>query len=561
MDTPDPSIVPGSQGPAGTPSSGGQAAATEPTNQATPDGRPTETQGATAPSADSVGAPAVPLFQDRYELGTILGRGGTCTVYKAWDTRLQRHVALKRLEPPLSEDAHTRARFSREGRAIARLHHPSLVTLIDRGSTEDTEYLVFEYVEGRSLKDLVKTEGPLDPARAADIAGRVAEGLAYAHVAGIYHRDVKPQNILLDQDGRARLTDFGIATGPEWTRVTRAGAIVGSSRYMSPEQVQGRPVDGRTDVYSLGIVLYEMLAGRPPFDGSTIAEIGRQHIRAKPRPLAEIRDDLPPGLGRIVNRCLEKLPETRFQSMDELLGALVGLGYYELERSNSGVLESIKRAGMALLDPDADTATDQASIDAEGADATGTTLPRSSGASISPGTVAADPWDALAADRRQSARRSPLVRLSLVLLPLVVLAGLVAGWYLIKPAPAPLQTPTVEGKTLTDAQKAAQAAGLKIKVDSPILAPGPPGVVLRQNPKAGPLPDDGTIHVNLSRGRMAVPVVSLQDMDPQGDGTEQRDLLSALSDSNDKTFWRTELYRSPDFGAIKSGVGVLFNLK
>ena len=291
--------------------------------------------------------PATPLFQDRYELGSILGRGGTCTVYRAWDTRLHRDVALKRLEPPLSEDPHTRARFSREGKAIARLSHPALVTLIDRGSTEDTEYLVYEYVEGRPLKEVVKSEGPFEPERAGRIAGQMADGLSYAHWAGIYHRDVKPQNILLDASGRARLTDFGIATGPEWTRVTRAGAIVGSSRYMSPEQVQGRPIDGRTDVYSLGIVFYEMLAGAPPFDGSTIAEIGRQHIRATPPPLSDIRPELPAEVVRIVDRCLEKLPESRFQSMDELLGALVGVGLYELERP-TGMLDGLKRAGHAL---------------------------------------------------------------------------------------------------------------------------------------------------------------------------------------------------------------------
>ena len=236
------------------------AAPTEGAAQPLSDEHPADPSGQPAEPSPAE-RPATPLFQDRYELGSILGRGGTCTVYRAWDTRLHRDVALKRLEPPLSEDPHTRARFSREGKAIARLSHPALVTLIDRGSTEDTEYLVYEYVEGRPLKEVVKSEGPFEPERAGRIAGQMADGLSYAHWAGIYHRDVKPQNILLDASGRARLTDFGIATGPEWTRVTRAGAIVGSSRYMSPEQVQGRPIDGRTDVYSLGIVFYEMLAG------------------------------------------------------------------------------------------------------------------------------------------------------------------------------------------------------------------------------------------------------------------------------------------------------------
>ncbi len=353
--------------------------------------------------------PAPVLFQDRYELGPILGRGGTCTVYRAWDTRLHRDVALKRLEPPLSEDEHTRARFNREGKAIARLSHPSLVTLIDRGSTDDTEYLVYEYVEGRSLKQVVTDEGPLEPKRAARIAGQVAEGLSAAHAAGIYHRDVKPQNILLEAEGRARLTDFGIATGPEWTRMTRAGAIVGSSRYMSPEQVQGRPVDARTDIYSLGIVLYEMVAGRPPFDGTTIAEIGRQHIRAEPAPLDAVRPDLPPGLGRVVARCLEKLPESRFQSMDELLGALVALDLYELERPAAGVFDSLRKAGHAIRASAIEAATDgRAGLDpAEVASGARRTHPRMTCGTMRAGTT---PRTTAGTGPAAGSRRTPSAR-------------------------------------------------------------------------------------------------------------------------------------------------------
>src|SRR5665811_1658948 len=160
------------------------------------------------------------LFEGRYLMGQVLGRGGTCTVQRAWDTRLNRHVAIKRLEPPLSTDEHARARFSREGKAIARLSHPNLVTLIDRGSADDEEYLVFEYIEGRSLRELMRDTGRLEPHDAGQIVGQIAEGLSHAHANGIIHRDVKPHNILLDAEGRAKLTDFGIATGEEWTHVT-----------------------------------------------------------------------------------------------------------------------------------------------------------------------------------------------------------------------------------------------------------------------------------------------------------------------------------------------------
>ncbi len=276
-----------------------------------------------------------PLLKNRYRLGRVLGRGGMCIVYQAWDTKLRRDVAIKRLEPPLNQDPRTRARFDREGQALARLSHPNVVTLIDRGSTETDGYLVFEYVEGRSLKELVR-EKPLDVAEAGRILGQVAEGLAAAHQAGIVHRDVKPQNILIDRQGHAKITDFGIATGPDWTRVTKAGSIIGSARYMSPEQVRSKPVDARSDIYSLGVVMYEMLAGHPPFDGANMPEIARQHLNNPPPPLGEIRSDLPPGLEKIVMRCLEKLPEDRFVSMDELLGALAGVGLYALPRADIG---------------------------------------------------------------------------------------------------------------------------------------------------------------------------------------------------------------------------------
>ena len=174
-----------------------------------------------------------------------------CIVYQAWDTRLQRNVAIKRLEPPLSEDPQTRARFHREGRALAQLSHPNLVTLIDRGSTENEDYLVFEYVEGRSLKEMIRA-GRM-PGRSGPDHGQVAEGLAHAHLAGIIHRDVKPQNILIDRQGHAKITDFGIATGPTGpgSRARGPSSAAPATCRLSRSQ---QPVDARSDIYSLGIV-------------------------------------------------------------------------------------------------------------------------------------------------------------------------------------------------------------------------------------------------------------------------------------------------------------------
>jgi serine/threonine-protein kinase len=495
----------------------------------------------------------------------MLGRGGTCAVYRAWDTRLQRHVAIKRLQPPHNTDPHARARFSREGRAIARLSHPSLVTLIDRGSTENDEYLVFEYIEGRSLKDLVKRDGPLDPMTAAEIAGQVAEGLAHAHLAGLVHRDVKPQNILLDAEGRAKLTDFGIATADDWTHVTRAGAIVGSSRYMSPEQVQGRPVDLRSDIYSLGIVMYEMLAGAPPFNGANLAEIGRMHVREHPRPLRELRDDLPEGLERVVLRCLEKLPENRFQSADELLGALVGLDLHTLERQRTGLLASLRRAGVGTRD--SAVRSSAWAPPAGAADGTPTVGGRGDGEAVTAGGDAdlgaessqrrADRRTDALRQRRHAERRRWRPALQVLVVAVVVVA-LSASLYSILFHPH--KAPILIGQTLDQARAAATKTGLRLEVVNKSSLTGTAGMIVQQDPAAGKSASDGVVKVTVLTAPTPVTIASIVDLDPEGDSTERPDLLPLLSDGKDSTAWSTEQYGSATFGGLKKGVGLLFKL-
>ena len=475
---------------------------------------------------------AGPLLKNRYQLGRVLGRGGMCIVYQAWDTRLQRYVAVKRLEPPLNEDPRTRARFDREGRALAQLSHPNLVTLIDRGSTEDEDYLVFEYVEGRSLKEVCR-EGPLSPAEAGRIAGQVAEGLAVAHLAGIVHRDVKPQNVLIDREGHAKVGDFGIATGPDWTRVTRAGSIVGSARYMSPEQVRSKPVDGRSDVYSLGVVLYEMLAGHPPFDGTNMPEIARQHLTAVPPPLSESRDDLPPGLERVVMRCLEKLPEDRFASMDELLGALVGLGLYVPQRAPE--IASGHRRLLRRREEQATGETPGADIGATPAPTGNTARSRDRGRKKRPRLR----WVAIAAAA------------GVVLVVTIVLAVTLSG----------KGAPLLVGKTIDQAKQLAASAGYQMEEASQVPSFDNAGVVLDQTPEVGKKAGNHIIHVTATRSPIPVAVTKLQDVDPQGDAKENHAQLPNLIDGNDSTGWSTELYKSASFGNLKSGVGVDFTLK
>jgi serine/threonine protein kinase len=494
-----------------------------------------------------------PLLKNRYRLGRVLGRGGMCIVYQAWDTRLERNVAVKRLEPSLNEDPRTRARFDREGRALAQLSHPNLVTLIDRGSTDTEEYLVFEYVEGRSLKEATR-EGPLPVAQVGSIAGQVAEGLAAAHLAGIIHRDVKPQNILIDRQGHAKVTDFGIATGPDWTRVTRAGSIIGSARYMSPEQIRSKPVDARSDVYSLGVVIYEMLAGHPPFDGTNMPEIARQHLNSTPPPLSEARADLPPGLERVVMRCLEKLPEDRFVSMDELLGALVGLGLHspqlapEIATSHRRLRRHSEEEGRgrALASPGGATYDSGSRRPDESTDSSTTDRERER-----------ERARALARRRRTTQRVKIggwLAAVVVVIVIAVVLATALSG----------STAPSVVGLSLDQAQKAAEAAGFKVDVADTDQVPSfdkPAGTVLEQDPALGGKSDDDTLHLTVTRTPIAVKVSKVQDIDPEGDARENPDLLVNLTDGKRSTGWTTELYKSSSFGSTgKTGLGLDFTL-
>ncbi len=466
-----------------------------------------------------------------------------CIVYQAWDTRLQRNVAVKRLEPPLNEDPRTRARFDREGRALAQLSHPNLVTLIDRGSTENEDYLVFEYVEGRSLKELTR-EGPLGFAEAGQIAGQVAEGLAAAHAAGIVHRDIKPQNILIDRNGHAKVSDFGIATGPDWTRVTRAGSIIGSARYMSPEQIRSKPVDARTDIYSLGVVMYEMLTSHPPFDGTNMPEIARQHLNNPPPPLSDIRGDLPAGLEKVVMHCLEKLPEDRFVSMDELMGALVGLGLYA-PQSVAEVAPPHKRPQRRS------TGDERRPRHVAG----GASDDSYSGTGEDAGDAGWQRDFVRARARKKRATRRWKILGTLAAIVVIVAVALVLLW-------PDGGAPAVVGLTLTQAQELAADAGMQVEVAAEVPSfDEQAGIVLEQDPAPEAKAEDDVLRLTVTREPTPVAVTEIQDYDPEGDETENPDTLSNMTDGKESTSWTTELYRSSEFGGLKSGVGFDFTLE
>jgi serine/threonine-protein kinase len=256
------------------------------------------------------------VLAERYELEELVGSGGMSSVYRAHDKVLDRRVALKVLHQQFTAEEEYVERFRREARMVAGLLHQNIVTVIDRGEDGGSPFIVFEYVDGENLKELVNREGRLPVDRAVELAVQIARGLAFAHANGYVHRDVKPQNVLLNGDGEAKVTDFGIARSLDVKHgVTQTGTVLGTSDYIAPEQAQGQRVDEHTDVYSLGIVLFELLTGELPFSGENFVAVAMQHINESPPPVSTLRPEVPPRLDAAVARALAKRPEDRFARM------------------------------------------------------------------------------------------------------------------------------------------------------------------------------------------------------------------------------------------------------
>jgi tRNA A-37 threonylcarbamoyl transferase component Bud32/beta-lactam-binding protein with PASTA domain len=402
------------------------------------------------------------VLRGRYRLDRHIAKGGMAQVYLAEDQLLSRTVAVKILFPELAEDDAFVERFRREARAAASLNHHNIVSVYDFGDDEGAWFIVMEYVEGPTLRDIIRREGPLEPARATEIASEVAAALAAAHTQGIVHRDVKPANVLITKDtGTVKVTDFGIARAANARQgLTMPGTVLGTATYVSPEQAQGHTVDHRTDIYSLGLVLYEMLAGRPPFTGESPVAVAYQALSQEAQPPSTHNPDVPPALDAIVARAMSKDPQARYATAEEFRAALL-----DVDR--------------AVGDPDATVAI--ASPVAAAGEPTSVASPTSVLPPVTP---------APGADRLQPRPLPPDVyrrRRAGVIAALAVLAITVIAFLALMDSDdgqGTVAVPGVVGLTVEEAQDALERDGLRSQLRDRAVA-GEANQVVDQDPDAG----------------------------------------------------------------------------
>jgi serine/threonine-protein kinase len=393
------------------------------------------------------------VIDERYRVVRRLGSGGMADVYCAEDQELGRRVALKLLHRRFADDPEFVERFRREASSAAGLQHPNVVGIYDRGEWDGISYIAMELVDGRPLKQLIREEAPLAPERAIDLAEDVLRAARFAHRRGIVHRDLKPHNVLVDQEGRAKVADFGIARAAA-SDITETGSIMGTAQYLSPEQAQGQPVSPRSDLYSVGIILYEMLTGRVPFEAESPVTIALRQVSERPAPPSQINPAVPPALDAVVMRALEKEPERRFRDADDFIAALE-----EARRAPARPVREV------VLEP-------------------------------TPG----EPWAALEEEDRRAGRWW------LWLLALLALAALALGAYLLLAAKK-RTVPNVIGKHSATASRILQDDGFEVSIQPAQYPDVPRDVVATQSPQPGQRAKEGsTVTLTVSAGPGDAPV-------------------------------------------------------
>jgi beta-lactam-binding protein with PASTA domain/predicted Ser/Thr protein kinase len=407
------------------------------------------------------------IIDGRYRVISRLGSGGMADVYLAQDQLLGREVAVKVLHHHFAEDQEFVERFRREASSAAGLSHPNIVAIFDRGEWNGTYYIAMEYVAGRTLKAIVREQGALDPASAIDIVIQILRAARFAHKRGVIHRDLKPHNVILDEEGRARVTDFGIARAGA-SDMTLTGSIMGTAQYLSPEQAQGLAVSSASDLYSVGVILYELLTGVVPFEGETAVAIAFKQVSAEPQPPSALRQGIPASLDAVVLRMLAKDPAQRYADADELIAAL------EHERQALPALS----ATTAVPDGYAQHA-------ASAYAGAGWLLP-------APATGDYElEGDPALEERRRRRRRGMLWALAALLV-----AGLVALALVLTQSSQTVGVPKVTGQSEQAAGATLRAAGLDPVPSLRSSVSVPSGLVISQSPAAGSKANKGS-HVNI----------------------------------------------------------------
>jgi eukaryotic-like serine/threonine-protein kinase len=457
------------------------------------------------------------LFDGRYRIVRKLGSGGMANVYLAEDEDLGRRVAIKILNERYANDELFIERFRREAKSAAALSHPNIVSVYDRGEAEGTYYIAMEVIEGRSLKELIMTRGPLPIPQALAYTHEILEALRFAHRHGIIHRDIKPHNILIGE--RLKVTDFGIARAGA-SQMTEAGSIMGTAQYLSPEQARGAPVTAASDLYSVGIVLYEMLTGKVPFTGDSAIEIAMKHLNEAPKPPSKIRPEIPEELDAVVLRALAKNPEDRYQTAEDFSEDL-----HRVEAGLPLAPETSEAATALLTGAAVPLASDGGSTEV----LAGTAVTRPQGPPPPPVAQRPPPYGPGYYDEPPRRRRRWVPWLIVALL--LAAAGF-AGWYVFSQiqdqlaANEPVAVPSVLGLREEAAVNLIQNAGLQPDVQKAANADVQKGVVFDQNPNPGTrIQKDDRVTILVSTGP---PKTSVPDVV----GMNYGDAVQALNDAN-----------------------------